>query len=33
LGPTRTRPYRPPAERRVKRAGGGKTDEAAAREP
>jgi YidC/Oxa1 family membrane protein insertase len=25
--------YRPPAERRVKRAGGGKTDEAAAREP
>jgi|RhiMethySRZTD1v2_1073278.scaffolds.fasta_scaffold39828_3 YidC/Oxa1 family membrane protein insertase len=33
LGPTRTRQHRPPAERRVKRAGGGKTDEAAAREP
>jgi YidC/Oxa1 family membrane protein insertase len=33
LGPPRVRGHRPPAERRVKRAGSGKTDEAAAREP
>ena len=33
LGPPRVRGHRPPAERRVKRAGAGKTDEAAAREP
>jgi YidC/Oxa1 family membrane protein insertase len=32
MGPTRVRAHRPPAERRVKRVGGGKTD-AAAREP
>jgi len=32
MGPTRVRAHRHPAERRVKRAGGGKTD-AAAREP
>ncbi len=33
MGPPRVRAHRPPAERRVKRVGGGKTDDAAAREP
>ena len=33
MGPTRVRAHRPPAERRVKRVGGGKTDDAAKREP
>ena len=33
IGPPNIRTSRPPAERRVKRVGGGKTDEAAAREP
>ena len=32
MGPPRVRTHRPPAERRMKRAGSGKTDEAAARE-
>src|SRR6266545_3103877 len=33
LGPPRVRAHRPPAERRAKRVGGGKTDDAAKREP
>jgi YidC/Oxa1 family membrane protein insertase len=33
MGPPRVRAHRPPAERRAKRVGGGKTDDAAAREP
>ncbi len=33
MGPPRVRAHRPPAERRAKRVGGGKTDDAAKREP